>query len=169
MQPSRYRAVVRRLWGHDVGADRGSALIEFVGASVVLLLPLIYVLLSVFHVQRGSFAASEAAREAGRAFATAPTTGIGLARASYAAQLAFDDQGINDPPVLRFTAAGAGCGTGTASVAPSLEPGATFTVCVGQQVTLPYADKGFLGHVVSARVTVVGHYALSVDRFRARA
>lgn len=46
--------------------DDGSALIEFVGASVLLLLPLVYLLLSVFTVQRGSFAAAEAAREAGR-------------------------------------------------------------------------------------------------------
>jgi hypothetical protein len=144
--------------------DEGSSLVEFVGASVILLVPLVYVLLSVFAVQRTSFGASEAAREAGRAFATAPDAATGISRAGYAAELAMEDQGVVGAPTLRFTAAGAGCGAG--GVSPSLLPGAAYTVCVLEDVHLPYADKGVLRQVIPATVHVVGSYTLVVDRYR---
>lgn len=144
--------------------DAGSGTVEFVGAAALLLIPLLYLLLCVFDVQRSSFAASQAAREAGRAFATAPTSELGVARARTAARLAFGDQGITDPPDVRFTTAGTGCAG--PSIEPRLVAGARYTVCVTRQVRLPYADKGFLKQAVPARVTVVGRYALSVDRFR---
>lgn len=146
------------------GADRGSALIEFVGASVILLLPLVYLLLTVFTVQRGAFAASQAAREAGRAFATAPSAAVGLARARYAAGIAFADQGIDRAPALDF-AEGSGCAG--PPVRPQLRPGARYTVCVREPVALPYADRGLFAHLVPARVQVVGRFSLAVDRFRA--
>src|SRR3954449_5347761 len=69
-------AVKRRLGGED-----GSAAIEFVGLSVVLLLPVVYVLLTVFQLQRAAFGVSQAAREAGRAYATAISSGEALDRA----------------------------------------------------------------------------------------
>jgi hypothetical protein len=162
------RRVDERLASFRAGErnEDGSALIEFVGASIILLIPLLYLLVSVFQVQRGAFAASEAAREAGRAFATAPSSEVGVQRANYAAQLAFADQGIDDQPVVRFVAPGAGCADSTPDVVPVLAPGASYTVCVGRAIYLPYADKGFLAHAVRARVQVTGKYALSVDRFR---
>ncbi|HEV7208775.1 MAG TPA: hypothetical protein VGN54_08550 [Mycobacteriales bacterium] len=160
------RSVLRR---RRPSGDGGSALIEFVGVSVLLLLPLVYLLLTVFAVQRGAFAASEAAREAGRAFATAPSSGVGVERARYAASLAFADQGLTAPIALRFTAPGAGCGSGAAEVTPELTPGAAYTVCVAQQIYLPFADKGLFAHRVPARVQVVGRFALTVDTYRAAA
>lgn len=147
--------------------EEGSALIEFVGASLILLVPLVYLLLSVFQVQRGAFAAAEAAREAGRAFATAPTTGVGLQRARLAAQLAFRDQGLDDPPSVRFVAAGASCGA--SEVRPALAPGASYTVCVAQDVALPYTQRGLFAHALRSRIHVAGKFTLSIDRFRATA
>lgn len=150
------------LRGED--GEAGSSLIEFVGASVILLVPLVYVLLSVFSVQRASFGASQAAREAGRAFAMAPDSATGMSRAAYAAGLALADQGVAGAPAIRFTAAGTGCGG--AQVAPSLAPGASYTVCVLTDVHLPYADKGVLRRAIPATVHVVGAYTLVVDRYR---
>jgi hypothetical protein len=144
--------------------ERGSGTIEFVAASVLLLLPLVYVLLAVFDVQRSSFAATQAAREAGRAFATAPTSEAGIAQARVAAALAFEDQGLGDAPDVRFIEAGSSCDA--PAVEPRLTAGAAYTVCVIRKVPLPYADKGFLGNAVPSQVRVVGRYALSVDRFR---
>ncbi len=152
-------AAVQRLRGDD-----GSSLIEFVGATVILLVPLVYLLLSVFSVQRTSFGATQAAREAGRAFATAPDAATGLQRAAYAAALAFADQGVAGAPALRFTAAGSGCSA--TAVAPRLRPGAAYTVCVSEDVHLPYADRGVLRTVIPATVHVVGAYTLVVDRYR---
>jgi hypothetical protein len=144
--------------------EGGSSLIEFVGGTVILLVPLVYVLLSVFQVQRGSFAAAEAAREAGRAFATAPSTALGVQRAATAAQIAFSDQGLTGTPSVSFTAEGAGCHA--ARVSPTLQPGSHYTVCVTEDVHLPYADRGALRTVVPATVHVVGSYVLAVDRWR---
>ena len=52
--------------------ERGTALVEFVWLAILMLIPLVYVVLAVFETQRTSYAASAAARSAGRAFVTAP-------------------------------------------------------------------------------------------------
>ena len=62
---------------------------------VLLLLPLVYILISVFEVQRGAFAVNTAARSAGRAFVVAPDDAAGERAARSAARWAFSDQGID--------------------------------------------------------------------------
>ena len=74
---------------------RGSALVEVTWLSLLLLVPLLYVVLAVFEVQRSSFGVSAAARAAGRAYATAPTESDGMARAGLAARVALEDQGVD--------------------------------------------------------------------------
>jgi Flp pilus assembly protein TadG len=135
--------------------EEGSALIEFVGLAVLLLVPLIYLLLSVFSVQRAAFAVTQAAREAGRAYATAPSTGAAATRAAYAARLALSSQGVTAAVSLRYAPAGAGCGSG-ADGAASLQPGARFVVCVRTQAALPLGGS----------LTVNGQYAVFVDSYR---
>ena len=61
-----HRLIVRR--GR---AEGGSAVVEFVFLAVLLVVPLLYLVMTVSRVQAGSYAASTAAREAGRAFVTA--------------------------------------------------------------------------------------------------
>ena len=56
--------------------DDGNAIVEFVYLAVLLMVPLVYVLLTVFQVQRAAFAASSAAREAGRVFVTTEDVGV---------------------------------------------------------------------------------------------
>jgi hypothetical protein len=71
------------------------------------MVPLVYVLLSVFEVQRASFGVTEAARQAGRAYATADDPAQGRARAAAAAELAMRDQGSTAAaasPVSRLAA-----------------------------------------------------------------
>jgi len=53
--------------------DRGSAIIEFVFISVLVFIPLTYLIVGFSAIQRGIFAATEAAREAGRAMGQRPT------------------------------------------------------------------------------------------------
>ena len=60
--------------------ERGSALVEFVFVALVVFVPLIYVVAGFSAVQRGVFASTAAAREAGRAIATAPDPVIGQER-----------------------------------------------------------------------------------------
>ena len=61
-------AVRRRAMAGD--AQSGNAIVEFVYLAVLLLVPLVYVLITVFRVQAASYAVSSAAREAGRVYAT---------------------------------------------------------------------------------------------------
>ncbi len=76
--------------------DDGSALIEVTWLAILLMVPLVYVLLSVFDVQRGAFGVSAASRAAGRAYSLADTDAEGRSRARAAARTALADQGFDD-------------------------------------------------------------------------
>ncbi|NPC97876.1 hypothetical protein [Nocardioides sp. zg-DK7169] len=90
---------VRR--GHRLGdrGEEGSALVELVWLGLLLLVPLLWIVLSVFEVQRGAYAVSAAARAAGRAYALAPSDAEGRQRAEEAARQALRDQGIGSAPL----------------------------------------------------------------------
>ncbi len=77
--------------------QQGTAIIEFVWLAVLLLVPLLYVILAVFEVQRSAYAASAAARSASRAYVGAAGQDSAYDRARVAARLAFADQGIETP------------------------------------------------------------------------
>lgn len=84
--------------------QRGSALVELSWLGILLLVPMLWIVVSVFEVQRGAFAVSGAARAAGRAYALAPDDAVGRARAEAAARRALADQGVADAPLdVRIT------------------------------------------------------------------
>lgn len=72
--------------------QRGSALIEFSWLAIVLIIPVLWLVLAVFDVQRASFALTSAARSAGRAYVLAGSDAVGRARAEEAIAVAFADQ-----------------------------------------------------------------------------
>lgn len=140
--------------------DAGSAIVEFVFVAVVVMIPLIYVLAAVAVVQRSRLAVSDAAREAGRAYATSPRAADTGRRVRAAVRLALADQGLPDTATVRVVAAGAGCGT--APVTPRLRPGEQFTICVLRRVTLPAVPSVLSGRAI----TTVGVYTVHVDDYR---
>jgi Flp pilus assembly protein TadG len=79
--------------------ERGSAVVELVWLGILLLVPILWIVLSVFEVQKGAFAASAAARSAGRAYALAPTDAEGERRARAVARQALADQGLGSAPL----------------------------------------------------------------------
>jgi hypothetical protein len=83
--------------------ETGTALIEFVWLAILLIVPLLYIVLAAFDTQRAAYAASAAARSAGRAFVTAPDQATGYARAQAAVRLAYRDQAIETVPDVRIT------------------------------------------------------------------
>jgi len=143
-----------------VAGDDGTAIIEFVFVAIVVLLPLVYLIAAVATVQRSSLAVSQAAREAGRAFATSDRPDQAAARVRAAVRIALHDQGLDDDAGLRFVAAGAGCDS--ARVVPRLDPGAQFTVCVIRHAALPAVPSVLQGR----GITTVGRYTVHVDEFR---
>ena len=114
--------------------DEGAAMIEFVVLAVVLAVPLCYLVLGVFEVQRASFGATAATREAARVFVRAPSTADAEARARAAAALTLSDHGIDlNSADLRISC----------SASPCLTPGERVQVSYRTQVPLPWLPGGF--------------------------
>ena len=82
--------------------DDGSAVVEIVWLGLLLLVPLLWIVLSVFEVQRGAFAVTSAARSAARAYALADADAAGREQARAAISQALADQGGDDQD-FRFT------------------------------------------------------------------
>ena len=133
--------------------EEGNALVEFSYLAVLLMIPLVYVLLTVFQVQRAAFGVTEAARQAGRAYATATDQAQGRARARVAADLALQDQGL----VL--------CPSCLAPPTGQLVPGGTVRVRVEHRVVLPLLGGLFRG-AVPPSIPVRATHVEVVDRFR---
>ena len=113
-----------------VRGERGSALVEFTFIAIVVFVPLVYIVAGFSAVQRGVFASTAAAREAGRAMGTAPDPITGSARAQAAARLAVTDQAVDAADVVvGYAPASAGCDA-AGGFAPTLAPGEEFSVCV---------------------------------------
>ena len=108
---------------HD---ESGSALVEFSWLAIILLVPLIWVVLSVFEVQRGAFATSAAARAAGRAYALAPDDATGERRARAVVDQVLADQGTRGQRArvrISCDAPGGNCHVGTAVITVRVDSG----------------------------------------------
>lgn len=140
-----------RRWQAD---EQGSAVVEFVFLTIVVLIPLIYLVLTVGRVQAGTYAVTQAAREAGRAFVTAEDPGLAPARAQAAADIAFADFG--------FTGRlGLDCDR-----SPCLRPEGRITTRAEVSVPLPLVPD-FARAVVPLELPVSATSVATVDRFRA--
>ncbi|MCW2797260.1 hypothetical protein [Nocardioides sp.] len=135
--------------------EDGTALVELTWLGILLLIPMLWIVMSVFEVQRGAFGVSAAARAAGRAYALAPTDAEGRRRAEIVARQALADQGLADAPLkvtVTCTPYPSSCHQGTSVItvriatrvdlpmlpavlggdAPSFALDATHTVPIGQ-------------------------------------
>jgi Flp pilus assembly protein TadG len=84
----------RRFHSFALADDRGSAALEFITAGFLLLIPLVYLILSMAAIQAGALSIEGASRQAARVFVQAPTVGSGTARAETALAIALSDFGI---------------------------------------------------------------------------
>jgi hypothetical protein len=155
---------VSRVAGAPAGRSRGdggNAVVEFVVLGVLLLAPLMYLVLAVSAVQRNLYGVTQAAREAGRAYATGNAANA-ADRASYAARLALEDQGVaGDDAVVRYGAVDAGCESASAQPWPAV-PGGVFAICVSR----PFAVPGVPGFLAGGRSSVTGRYIVHLDQYR---
>ncbi len=141
--------------------ERGSALVELSWLGLLLLVPMLWILVSVFEVQRGAFGVSTAARSAGRAYALAPNDAAGQARAEAVVRRALEDQGLDGAPfTVRVTCTPfpANCHSGTSVI----------TVLVSTRVELPLLPDLFggdaPGFALDATHTVpIGQYQETTD------
>lgn len=137
--------------------EGGSAVVEFLAASLLLLLPVLYLVLVLGRLQAATFAAEGAAREAGRSFTTSATVDGAAARAVASVRIALDDQGfehVDAAAALDLTCA----------PAPCLAPGSDVVVRVAFDVALP-AVPSFVQSVVPLAVPVSATHVEPVDSF----
>ncbi|QTE30360.1 pilus assembly protein [Pengzhenrongella sicca] len=145
-----------RLAGDD--AEAGSAVVEFIAVTVLLLVPIVYLVLVLGRVQAASFAVEAAAREAGRAYTTAATPADGARGAVAAVDLALADQGFS-------AADGADALTLTCSSTPCLAPGSSVRVEVAVEVALPFVPS-FVHSAVPLVIAVDAVQVAPVDAYR---
>ena len=87
-------------------------------------MPLVYVVLSVFEVQRGAFSVTTAARSAARAYALAPDDAAGQQAATEAARQALADQGLGGQAIavrVSCTPYPTSCHSGTSIISVRIE------------------------------------------------
>lgn len=137
--------------------DDGSAVVEFVTLGVLLLVPVVYLVLTLGRIQAAAFAAEGAAREAGRVFVTADDEASGDELVRAAVLLAARDQGFEDVDLDSAV-------TITCSASPCLTPQARVVVRVELVAVLP-GVPAFVDAVVPARVPVRAESVAVVDRF----
>lgn len=147
------RARWRRL---PLSGEHGSATVEFVFLAVLLIVPLFYLVGLLGRVQAGSYAATMAAREAGRAYVTADAVDEAAPRARAAARLAFEDQGFTSSQ----SSVRVGCDR-----APCLRAGASVRVDTVVRVPLPLVPA-FAADDLPLAVTLRATHVTSVDRYR---
>ncbi len=78
-----------------IRAEEGTASLEFVTAGLILLLPLVYLVLTMSALQAASLAVEGAARQAVRVYVQAPDTHSAEAEADRAIRFALADYGID--------------------------------------------------------------------------
>ncbi len=148
----------------DSRGDEGAAMLEFIALSLLLLVPLIYLVVTLSRIQAGAFAAESAASEAARAVVvtgvraledgTQPSTAmhLGERRARAAVGLVASDFGFASHDASLVLQCDGTC----------LAPGSDITAEVTMHVALP-GIPGFLGGSVPLDVEVVGSARSPVD------
>lgn len=125
--------------------ERASALVEFTWLAILLMVPLLYLVLTVFEVQRAALGVSTAARAAGRVFTQAPTEAEARDRAAAAVALALRDQRLDlDRGSLHIAC--------LPDPGNCLAPGAVVIVDVSHRVPLPLLPPVLGGQRPSIRV-----------------
>jgi hypothetical protein len=148
----------RVILGARTGAgERGSAVVEFVFLEALLLIPLIYLVMTLARVQAGAFAVAAATREAGRAYVTADTSDDAERRAVVAARLAFEDQGFGPEQASVVV---------VCDRTPCLRPEARIQVDGRVSVPLPFVPA-FAREVIPLQITLRASHVAVADRFRA--
>jgi hypothetical protein len=110
-----------------VRCERGTAPVEFVWLTVLLLVPFVYVMVAVFDAQRAAYGVSSASKAAARAYVQAPDTATAADRARRAAAVALADQGVDADVVVRCLPRPDAC----------LQPGSSVRVLVRTVQPLP--------------------------------
>lgn len=134
--------------------EQGNALVEFVVLSAALLIPTLYLVLTLGNVQAAVFAADTIARDTARIHAVEADPGTAAERSSRHAAMILEDHGLAAEDVVTLRCSEDPCAT----------PGGTVTA----QVRIPVPVPG-LGPILGegGPVAVGSSHAVQVDQYRA--
>jgi Flp pilus assembly protein TadG len=141
--------------GGDGDGERGSAALEFILVGLLMLVPLVYLIVSLGLIQGQSLGAEAAARHIARAVSTATDTADAQGRADAVLAAVAEEYGLDDVDMsIGCTPAGTSCP----------RAGATLHVTVRTAVTLPLVPP-LLGLEDIAAVPIEATGAHKVSRF----
>ncbi len=135
--------------------EQGTAVIEFIWLALLLIIPVVYILIAVFDVQRAAYGVSAASRSAARAFILAPDVATAYERANRAAVVALGDQQVEGATVVI---------TCTPTPADCLTPGSSVRVAIHVTQPLPLTPTA-LGDQI-APITVDSTHVEPYGNFR---
>jgi hypothetical protein len=135
-------------------AETGRASLEFLVAAVVLLIPVMFLGMSLSSIHNATLAAETAARNAARVFVAETSLSVAAQRAETAVWVALANHGIRDIKEL----------SRKCSVPACLSPGSVVNIRVG--VTAPLISSDFLpGFLGQPSVEVFGEASSVVSIF----
>lgn len=158
MPPSRPSTSEPRPRLFRLADDAGTAALEFVTAGLILLVPLVYLILTLATVQAGALATEGAARQAARVFVQAHSPEDAAQRAARAIEFGLADYGI-DPGAASVSVS---CSGSTGASCPARN--AVVTVTVRVAVPLPLVPD-VLNLAQAASVPVEATARQQVSRF----
>ena len=139
-----------------LAAENGNAVLEFVVLSAALLIPALYLVLTLGNVQAAVFAADTISRDVARIHATEPDPGRAAVRSSHHTQMVLEDHGLPAGDVVEIECSEDPCST----------PGGTVTARVRIPVPVPGLGP-ILGE--TGPVAVGSAHSVQVDQYRAGA
>lgn len=154
-RPTRTVRAARPIRLRRLRQERGSMTIEVAFLLVLLVVPLFYLVGTLGRLQAGAYAVTAAAREAGRAFVTAPVVEAAPERARAAAGLVYDAHGFGE---------GEGGVVVRCPDAACLAPGSSVLVETEVHVPLPLVPD-FVGDAVPTRITLTAAHLEPVEEF----
>lgn len=135
--------------------ESGTATVEFIWLTILLLVPFVYSLIAVFDTQRASYAVSAASKSAARAYLQAADPAAADHRARVAARVALDDQDVEADVAITCKPGPADC----------LQPGSSVRVVVSTVQPLPLTPSA-LGDQLGG-IAVDSSHTESFGTFRA--
>jgi len=123
--------------GKNARDESGNAIVEFIFAATVLLIPMIYLILAASHLQAGSYAVVGAADQAAKVFAIAETPAQAHSNAEEAVRRTMNNFGYS------------GAKTTISCDSECLSPGSVVTVTVELDVPLPFVSQMFTASAFS--------------------
>ncbi|WP_308807133.1 peptidase T4 [Actinomyces sp. 594] len=138
--PPRQSIYARVLRGRD--PEAGNAPVEFIGWTVLLVVPVVYLLVALAQVQAASFAVASAADAASRILEVEPGDAA-VAHARTAVELALSDQGVDADPATAMTVvcADAACSAAVVRVQAGVDLPLLGTAGLGRNVVVMDAAR----------------------------